>query len=131
MTATPTAVDVMMADVATYARFAGMLTQTPDGIASARELLETISRRLGEVVAEPELPSHIYNRLVELRDAIGAHLLASATLDDVVPERARQLLARASDLVLRSAAVPPAGGGMAAAVTPPAHALHPHLSPDT
>src|SRR5437870_12120506 len=91
-----------MADVAAYARFAGMLTQTPEGLDSARELLETVNRRLADVVSDPALPSTTYIRLVELRDTVGAHLLAAATLDDVVPERARQLLARASDLVLQS-----------------------------
>ena len=92
----------MMADVSTYARFAGMLTQTPAGLDSARELLETVNRRLADVLSDPALSSTTYSRLVELRDAVGAHLLAAASLDDVVPERARLLLARASDLVLQS-----------------------------
>ena len=102
MTMTST-LDAAMTDLATYARFAVMLTQTPDGVASARELLETVSRRLGELVADPTLSPEVYTRLVELRDTIGAHLLASQSLDDVVPDRARQLLTRASDAVLRSA----------------------------
>src|SRR5262249_61522870 len=92
-----------MADLATYARFAVMLTRTPDGVGSARELLETVNRRLADIVADPALPPETYSRLVELRDTVGAHLLASATLDDVVPDRARPLLARASDAVLRGA----------------------------
>src|SRR4051812_30381845 len=102
-----------MADVSIYARFAGMLTQTPEGLDSARELLETVNRRLAEVVADPTLSSATYSRLVELRDTVGAHLLAAASLDDVVPERARQLLARASALVLQSTTP--------AAHAPPAH----------
>jgi hypothetical protein len=107
MSVTSAGFDAVMADVATYARFAGMLTQTPDGVGSARELLETVNRRLADVVADPSLPSGTYITLVELRDLVGAHLLASASLDDVVPDRARALLARASDAVLRSRAVAP------------------------
>jgi hypothetical protein len=95
--------DAAMADLATYARSAVMLTRSPDGVGTARELLETVNRRLAGIVADPTLPPETYSRLVELRDTVGAHLLASASLDDVVPERARQLLARASDVVLRSA----------------------------
>ena len=107
-----TGLDAVMADVSTYARFAGMLTQTPEGLDSARELLETVNRRLADVVSDPALSSATYSRLVELRDTVGAHLLAAASLDDVVPERARQLLARASDLVLQTA-TPAANGSLA------------------
>jgi hypothetical protein len=96
-----------LADVAAYARLAGMLTQTPNGVRSARELLETVNRRLADVVSDPDVPPATYTRLVALRDTVGAHLLAAASLDDVVPDRARALLARASDAVVRSAAPRP------------------------
>jgi len=105
MTLPSSELEAAMGDLATYARFAAMLTQTPDGMGSARELLETVNRRLGELVAEPTLSPATYSQLVELRDTVGAHLLASASLDDVVPDRARQLLARASDTVLRNASL--------------------------
>jgi hypothetical protein len=109
MSVTATTFEAVMADLSIYARFAGMLTQTPEGLDSARELLETVNHRLADVVADPALPPATYCRLVELRDAVGSHLLAAASLDDVVPERARQLLARASDLVVQLAT--PAASG--------------------
>lgn len=65
----------------------------------ASEMLGTVEALLGHLAVDRGVETDVADRLLNLRDDLGGHLLAAATLDDVgVPSRAAvELLRRAAD----------------------------------
>jgi hypothetical protein len=65
----------------------------------ACEVLGSVEMLLGHLAIDRRIQTDIADRLLALRDDLGGHLLAAATLDDVgVPSRAAvELLRRAAD----------------------------------
>jgi hypothetical protein len=65
----------------------------------ACEMLGTVEALLGHLAIERGIETDVADRLLGLRDDLGGHLLAAATLDDVgVPSHAGlELLRRAAD----------------------------------
>jgi hypothetical protein len=95
-----------LAGLAEPAREALILTEVPFGIDRARALLAQVDRRLAQLAADPELPGDVHARVVDLRDRVGAHLLAADNLDEAGAQKGgRDLVARAARMVFESSDV--------------------------